>query len=192
MSAADPRWLEILKASGWQTTSLALACTVILLLVEAGVIPTDGSIYWTSFPIVGLVIFGCLALASILDTANRFLNPLAKIRTWQSIRTEKLEAEKFILYMSQKDREIIGYLLHHKRRMFQTENDGGYAAPLIARGIIRVRGVHGQVMDLTRVPFEIPEHIWSVLETHQEEFPYKAPRKGEVEVHPWAIHWMAR
>jgi len=193
MSATDPRWLEILKASGWQTTALAIGCAIIAVLVKREIIPTDGNSYWISIPIAGAVVFGCLALASILDTANQFFNPLVGIKRWQRIRKEKREVEQFIPYMSKKDREIIAYLLHHNRKMFQAENDGGYAAPLIARGIIRTCGVHGQIMDLTRVPFEIPDHIWSVLEANRDEFPHRPPpAKGETETHPWAIPWMAR
>ena len=91
-----------------------------------------------------------------------------------------------------KDKEIVGYLLHHNQKMFQTEHDGGYAAPLISRGIIRPSGRPGQAVDLTRMPFEVPDHIWSVLESNREKFPHDPPSGQEVETHPWAIHFMAR
>ncbi len=57
--------------------------------------------------------------------------------------------------------------------MFQTEQDGGYAAPLISKGIIRRSVVHGQAVDLTGMPFEVLDHIRCVLEKNREEFPYK-------------------
>ena len=46
--------------------------------------------------------------------------------------------------MTKEDKEIIGYLLHHNQKMFQAGVTGGYAAPLISKGIIR--------QDLRRVP----------------------------------------
>ncbi len=36
MIAPDPRWLEILKASGWQTAFLSVACWVFLALPKLG------------------------------------------------------------------------------------------------------------------------------------------------------------
>jgi hypothetical protein len=94
--------------------------------------------------------------------------------------------------MTEKDKEIIGYLLYHNQRMFQTEQDGGYAAPLISKDIIIISAKRGQVMDMSRVPFEVPDYIWLVFKKNQHLFPYEPPPKGETEVHPWAISWMVR
>ena len=94
--------------------------------------------------------------------------------------------------MTDKDKEIIGYLLHHNQKVFQTDQDGGYAAPLISKGIVRVSARRGQVLDPVQVPFEIPDHIWTVLKSNQREFPYYPPSDREDATYPWAIHWMAR
>ena len=72
--------------------------------------------------------------------------------------------------MTDEDREIIGYLLYHNQKMFQTNQDGGYAAPLISKGIIKVSLRHGQVFDPLRVPFVIPDYAWSVFKKNKKYF----------------------
>ena len=61
--------------------------------------------------------------------------------------------------------------------------DGGYATPLISKGIVRCAAKGGQVVDLLSVPFEIPDHVWAVLEEHRKDFPYLPPRDKHP---PWA------
>jgi hypothetical protein len=189
---ADPRWLEILKASGWQTTALAIASTVIAILVRNKVIPTDSSPYWFNVPVIAAVILWCLSLAAMGSALTKAADPAARIRRWRHLHRAKRSAREYIPHMTAKEKEIIGYLLHHNQKVFQTDQDGSYAAPLISKGIVVVAVRPGQVVDPLRVPFEIPDHIWSVLQSQRAQFPYVPPKDGEREVHPWAIHWMAR
>lgn len=192
VNPADPRWLEILKASGWQTTALAVACTLIISLVKIGIIPTDGSSYWIAIPGVGAIVFGCLSLATMASAIVRAIKPGEQFGRWWQLRSEKRSVREYIQYMTDKDKEIIGYLLHHNQKVFQTAQDGGYAAPLISKGIVRLSARHGQVLDPNQVPFEIPDHIWAVLKSNQGKFPYCPPRDRQDAGYPWAIHWMVR
>jgi hypothetical protein len=50
----------------------------------------------------------------------------------------------------------------------------------------------GQSASSEDVPMAVPEHVWDMLVRHKNEFPYKPPPKGEVETHPWRVHWMIR
>lgn len=192
LNPADPKWLEILKASGWQTTALTVACVVIIVLIKQGVIPTTDSPLWIAVPSVFGVIFGCLSLAAIGNALVTAFEPGKRIKYWLFMRKKTKEAEAFIPYMTDRDRNIIGYLLYHNQKTFQAGSDGGYAAPLIAKGIIRVACNQGQIIGHSWVPFEIPDFAWDVLVKNKASFPYKPPPKGETEVHPWAIHWMVR
>ncbi len=192
INPVDPKWLEILKASGWQTTALAIACGLIVVLVKFDVIPTTDSPLWIALPVIGALIFGCLFLAAMGSALANAIKPAARINQWRQKRHEEKAVLEFIPYMTDKNRAIIGYLLYHNQKMFQADQDGGYAAPLISKGIIRRSGVHGQAVDQTRMPFEVPDHVWSVLEKNREAFPYTPPPAGEVEKHPWAIPWMVR
>ena len=192
INPADPRWIEILKASGWQTTALTLACIIIVVLVKQGIIPTTDSPLWVAVPSIAGLIFGFLSLAAIGDALVKTLEPSKRIKQWFWKRKKTKEVSNFIPYMTDKDREIIGYLLYHNQKTFQADSDGGYAAPLISKGIIRVACKQGQVFDPSGTPFEIPDYAWSVLERNKSSFPYKPPIKDETEKHPWAIHWMVR
>ena len=191
-SPVDPRWLEILKASGWQTTALTVACALIIVLIKIEVIPTDDSPLWIAVPAVGALIFACLSLAAIASAIANYTQPAEKLKRWLRKRREQKAVRNFIPYMTDRDKQIIGYLLFHNQKMFQANQDGGYAAPLISRGIIFPLGKVGQAIDITRVPFAIPDHIWKVLESEKKHFPYSPAREGDTERYPWAIPWMVR
>ena len=192
MNPADPRWLEILKASGWQTTALAVACGLIITLIKIGIIPTDSSPYWIAIPSIGAIVFGCLSLATMASAIVRIIKPGEKVGRWWQLRSERRLVQDYIQYMTEKDKEIIGCLLHHNQKVFQTDQDGGYAALLISKGIVRVSARRGQILDPVQVPFEIPDHIWDVLKTNGKRFPYRPSGDREDVPYPWAIHWMAR
>ncbi len=192
MNPTDPKWLEILKASVWQTASLAIACLIIFLLIKNGAIPRTASPLWEALPAIGAIIFGCLSFGLIGSALSKYYQPDKAYTAWRIKRHQINELREYIPFMTEKDKEIIGYLLYHNQRIFVNPQDAGYAATLLSKGIIRVSAQQGQVLDLTRVPFEIPDYIWSELVNHREKFQYKPPPSGETEVYPWAIDWMAR
>ena len=184
MNPADPKWLEILKASGWQTAALAVAFLAFWGLIRTGVIPTSDSPLWVALPALGALICGLLALASIGDALIKAIKPAARIDRWRRIRLDRKCAEAFIPYMTKEDKKIIGYLLHRNQKMFQADMTGGYAAPLISKGIIRQDLLPGQTFAFGEVPFSVPDHIWAVLERNRESFPYTPP-EGTAEPPPW-------
>jgi hypothetical protein len=61
---ADPRWLEILKASGPQQFAVALACALVLFGEHRGWFSPPSQLLWVFW--VGLFLFGCLAVVSFL------------------------------------------------------------------------------------------------------------------------------
>ncbi len=190
MNPADAKWLEILKASGWQTTALTIAFVVFIILVNTEIVPTTDSPLWVAIPTIAALICGCLALATIGDGLVRAIKP--RIDKWRLIRRNQKMVRDFIPYMTDEDRNIIGYLLHRNQKMFQYEDTGGYAAPLISKGIICAAGRRGQIIDSQWVPFAVPDHIWAVLEENRDSFPYQPPTNTKDEKYPWAIHWMVR
>jgi hypothetical protein len=108
----------------------------------------------------------------------------------QNLDDEIAKVEEYIPFMTPKDKQIIGHLLHHNQRMFEAELDGGHARLLLSRGIVRIAVQPGQMVDHFDVPFEVPMHIWEVLVRHKDKFlPYR-PEKGGG--HPWRVHWIER
>jgi hypothetical protein len=186
----DPKWLEILKASGWQTTAIAIACSVFLFLSHIGLLPPLPD--WATLVVwfIGLIC-GCLAVASWCSAAYNFFPLHIWYLHYQGIWRAKRGLHKYIPYMTPEEKEIIGYLLAKNQKTFTAAADGGHGATLLSRGIIIVLAQHGQQLDSENIPMTIPDPLWDVFVKRKKEFPYSPPTIGE-ESHPWRVHWMAR
>ena len=106
----DPRWLELLKASGFQTGAVAVACATLLLLGRWEFFPPfDTWVIYVLF--VAMVVCASLALASLLSTFFQMV-PLHTFAI-QALnrRNERIAIEQYIPFMTTKEKEIIGYLL---------------------------------------------------------------------------------
>jgi hypothetical protein len=187
----DPRWLEVLKASGWQTLSVALASGLFLLLAALGWVPALAP-WMKQAAAFGLLLGACLSLGSLATSVIKWFPIHLWFARWIKRRSEERELREYIPHMTPRERQIIGYLLAKNQTSFGSDSDGGYAANLLSRGIVRVVAKHGQHIDVRDVPMYVPKHLWKVLETQRAEFPYSPSRRGEVEVQPWRIGWMAR
>src|SRR5271165_2038798 len=70
MMTPDPKWLEILKASGWQTAALAAACGLFLLVGRWGWLPPLDP--WViEAAVFGLFVTGFLTVASSISFISR-------------------------------------------------------------------------------------------------------------------------
>ena len=113
----DPRWLEILKASGWQTGMLALVLLVFMLLMLLGAIPSEP---W----MVTLAAISCLVCAGLwLASVGEALQP--KLRRRLAIRQAKQRFTNYLPYMAPRERQIFAYLLHRKQKVFDCAADYG-------------------------------------------------------------------
>ena len=188
----DPKWLEILKASGWQTTALAAAFGVILFVLRIGwIVPPDP--WFTAFCALAFLICLFLALASIGHAIADFLQPRVWLARWVREKQQRKIVREYTPFMTEREKRIVAYLLAKSQKMITADQDGGYAATLISRGIL-VRAMQpGQVADPTNVPFVVPDHVWDELALKRDSFPYTpARRRDGVESHPWRVPWMAR
>lgn len=67
----DPRWLEVLKASGWQTVALAAAFALFSFASHRDWIPPLDA-WMVQAATLGLLLFGCLAFTSFISAALKF------------------------------------------------------------------------------------------------------------------------
>jgi hypothetical protein len=82
----DPRWLEILKASGWQTVALALAAGLFLWAARTGWIPPLEP-WMVQTAAVVMIACGLLALASFASNAVVQIGKWgASIKNWWALR----------------------------------------------------------------------------------------------------------
>lgn len=184
--APDAKWLELLKASGGQTAALAAACGLFLLIARWGWLPPLDA-WMVHLATIVFLVCGFLAVASLISA---LLKPLqASLLLWINTHKAKRAVRDYIPHMTERERLIVGYLLSKNQKMFNAASDGGYAATLLSRGIIRIAAQPGQHVDMFSVPMMIPEHVWDVLIKHKQQFPYSfIPRhRGDVEVHPWRV-----
>jgi hypothetical protein len=82
--------------------------------------------------------------------------------------------------LSKSEREIIAYLLHRKQRMFTCNVDGGHAATLISRGIVRRALRPGQVFEYDAMPVEVPLEVWRFRRANANKFPMTVTRTNRI------------
>jgi hypothetical protein len=190
----DPKWLEILKASGPQTTALAFAFGAMLLVIRSGYIVSTDEWFTAlhAFCWLAFLVSSSLSLASISHVAADFLEPRLRLVAWLRRRQQRKAVRNYIPFMTDKERKIIAYLLHYKQKTFTAASDGGFAATLISRQILVRALAPGQMFSGENMPLAVPDHVWDVLAEHKDQFPYSSPQSRHgVEPSPWRVPWMA-
>jgi hypothetical protein len=139
----------------------------------------------------GFLLFGSPWLANVVAALLQFFPPAPWLARWIAIRREQAHLRAYIPNMTDKEREIVGYLLEKNQKLFIAAQDGGYAMPLVSQRIVRIALQPGQTYDFEHTPMVIPDHLWEVLVAHKDRFPSSLTR-GDHEPHPWRIPWMAR
>ncbi len=195
METALSKALDFLKTAAWQTTTIALATGLFIYLSKIGLLPTldplPALVAW-----VILFLSAALSLAAIGSSAQHgvealwtlFLKRRARLKAEQSFRA-------YEPFLSEVERQILGFLLNYRLKTFVGDQDGGYAATLLARGFVRYIGVHGQTFDMDKCPLAVPEFVWKVMEEMPNKFPHKpvfSEGRDSVEVEPWRIPWQVR
>jgi hypothetical protein len=181
----DPKWLDLLKASGWKTGAVAIGCAALVLAIKGGFLSAGPN--WVLGFAAGAVICACLAVSSLVSGLFKLLKPIEWLMRVQQHRAFKKSVRDYIPRMTEGERAIIAYLLHHNEMMFTAASDGGHAATLISRGIVLRALRPGQMFAPEDMPCAVHDLAWPILETHRDQFPYQ-----EAETHPWRVHWMAR
>jgi hypothetical protein len=113
--AADPRWLEVLKASGGQALALGGACTGLLAADYFKWIPPLEP--WMIHAATFLGILGIMLwLVSVGSAFHQFYPIDGWARYYIRQHRATKDAEKYIPHMSAKEKEIVAYLLAVKRK----------------------------------------------------------------------------
>jgi hypothetical protein len=137
--------------------------------------------------VFGLLLFGLLAVVSVCGGLyKRF--PIDKIiADRHRERHARKQIEDYIPHLTEKEANILGYLLKYNQKMFTATTDGGYAVTLISRGIV-VRAMRGgQQASAFDVPYGVTDYVWNVLVKNKDKIVYKPEMNGRTEVHPWRV-----
>lgn len=137
MLEALSKFVDVLKASGWQTGAIALAAGLFLYLSKVGLLPPLEP--WML--LIGWVIvfaFGALSAASLATACQ---NGVKAGWDWWQRRQARAAAERRFVEdiptLTEDERQILGYLRHHRIRTFDSDIDGGYACTLLSKGYVR-------------------------------------------------------
>lgn len=188
--------LDLIKASGWQNAMLSLGAWIYIGLSKNDYVPAlEGG--WFAVAHVFAFVTAALALAAVGSQASRLGGFALKVwQNWYLRRAVQRRFRSHIGYFDQHDRKILGYLLHHRLKMFDVAMDGGHASKLIAQGFVVRIAARNQIVDQNNMPVAIPDYIWSILEERAADFPHQPEfdgvGRGRIETHPWRVHWMAR
>ncbi|RZJ00017.1 MAG: hypothetical protein EON90_09255 [Brevundimonas sp.] len=176
---------DILKAGTLPALALALAAGALLIGFHRGVVPIPGDPFlfgtWAA-----LAIGTTLTLTGALKALSNFVKPGVWIVRFRDEHDRKREAKQYLGHMTDHDREIVAYLLHHNQKTFTGAADGGYARELIARGLINRALRPGYAFYPDDTPFVVNEQAWKVLVKHRDQFPYQAASDAP---YPWRVPW---
>jgi hypothetical protein len=178
---------------------LTLACVVLVFGPQFGWTFLNGiGDAWINVAKVGLVLFGSLSVVTVLSTvwsgirwggtkavgwnearmSRRAAEEAAKasaVEAEQKKAQRTIAANKAIDELTEREREILAYLVTRGERHFTTTMDGGFAAGLLGRGIVRMSVVGGQSIDMLVTPFSVDPDIWQALLERKGEFVHPKP-----------------
>jgi hypothetical protein len=181
----DAKWLDILKASGWQTAAIAAACGVIYWLIGAATLPDPGAAIKVLIAAAG-IICAALTIGAVIGATEKPLRR-AMVDSLRNRRARK-RIRDYIPHLTDDERAIFGYLVHKNQKTFTSAIDGGKAATLIAQGFIIQTVRRGQTVDLEHVPCVVPDLVWVEVVKLKDQLP--KPQRGKP--HPWRVSWMVR
>jgi hypothetical protein len=193
--STDPsKWTEAFKVAlgtgGWYKLAVTIAAGLYWTAAHFDYLP-DAQPWELRLSAALFLFFGLLTAANLATALNTFLRPGAWILRQMRLHRAKRAVRDYIPYMTEQEKKIVAYLLAKNQKMFGADRDGGYAATLLSRGIIRVAAQQGQYVDISDVPMEVPDYAWKVLLQHRDQFPYNS-RNEDREAYPWRIPWMLR
>lgn len=174
----DLSWIVRLLDLGLRIwLGLAAACAILVFGQSWGLsFLTDIPPTATAIAKVGLVVFGCLSIASILAAAWRCLE-----WTWSIVKKRvararyQKAAEKSLGDLTKQEREILAFLVTRGERHFRTNVSGGFAAGLIGRGLIHRALRPGQPFDPLSTPFTVDSDVWEALQKRKDDFKHPDP-----------------
>ncbi len=182
-------WLKnLVKAGGQKAFAIALACGILLWIDRSGVFALSSGVKETTI-ILG-VTSACVAITSFGSVIGKWLSPMIHAEIWKFRARKKVQ--KYLPRLTEKEKEIIAYLLAKNQTMFTCDSDGEEARTLIASGFVVCALRPGQVFMEGEVPYAIPEYVWDILVKNKDLFPYQPANDDDIEAYPWRTSWMVK
>lgn len=160
---------DVISTSGIYKFAIAFSCAAYWYFAEIGALP--GAESWEiRLSAAGAMLFGALWLAGVFLGAWKLSKATEKIKYKLYICSEKKRVQEYIPYMSEKDRLFVAHLLAKNEKTFVTDMNGGNAVNLIAQRLIYRTALSGHTYNMLRCPYEVPDHVWDVLQENKDYF----------------------
>ncbi|CTQ67163.1 hypothetical protein [Roseibium alexandrii] len=180
---------EIIKISPRLGFTLSASCGLIIYLGSTGTVPGIEGFLLTALWLL-MALFAAVAASGVLAALQEFSSYIA---AWFAKRKHIADLQKQfaddIPRLTDRERMIFGYLLHHNQDTFTAAADAGHATTLVAKGYIYSIGVHGQSVSAARVPFKVRPEVWNLLQDRKEEFPHTARNGRGGDSPPWVVRY---
>ncbi|MFD1156904.1 hypothetical protein [Roseovarius aestuarii] len=186
----DPRWLEVLKASGWQLFAISIALTGFWLLLQFEFLPKiDLPLIVYGLPLAILVTFA-LALVSAAEALAKRIQSWNQKRVLEANKEKKAEEQRqifrdYVPFLVEKEWEILAYLYQNKEKTFVASVDGDLASTLYNRGFIKMLARPGQQVSVMSCTFSIPDPVREVMQEMDERFSEPIVELGYRNKRPW-------
>ena len=127
--SADAKWLDLLKANGWQFGCLAAAAWIVVFADKAGLLPVALDATFKQATMLAAFALTALWVASIASSASNWSQaPIAMVKDRFDRRAHAKAVRDYIPYMTEEERAVVAQLLHENRKSFTGENDGAAEA----------------------------------------------------------------
>ena len=186
----DPRWLELLKASGWQLFGLSLALSIFWLLIFFAYLPPiELPIIIYGLPLAILVLFFLAAVSA----AEKFSSLVARFwetkqgekRRTEAYQKEKERFEKYVPYLTDIEWRILAYLFQNDQKVFTASVDGDLASTLYNQGYVKMAVKPGQQASIMSCTFAVSDPVWDVIASSPASFSEPKVELGYRNKRPW-------
>lgn len=167
----DSKWLsEILRANVWQCGALTFASAIIVFSDTVGISVLAGLPNWAK-PLAGiaLITFGSLTLFALAQKATKRWQDAGRRLDRYARLVSQLQS------LSDKEHEVLSYLVTRNEQYFEASLHGGGANTLIAKGIVVKAARPGDHVHILHFPFAVQDDVWTLPRGLEDEFSHPHP-----------------
>jgi hypothetical protein len=167
--------LNLVKIAGSKATILFLACITCFFFDKYGLFQLNDEYLQFIF------IFAALSASAITIQFFVWLYR-EKIKPHIRKNDQKKQAKRDLQYLTEHDKLIVAYLLHHNIRTIFCLQTGERAKNLVHMGYMKISMRGNIAYDYDRLPFVVHDIAWEVFQENKELFPYKNNKRN---IEPW-------
>jgi hypothetical protein len=163
--------------NGYTYTALAIAAGLILFLpspllgIDLSPIRRD----WGAWIVAGVILFALLAVAKCARAVHPMIGNALLARSARRARNmRQADVLKHLDTLSIDERNILAYRLAKNERSMVSSYLNGPLTMLVAKGLFQMTPT--PIFTATKMPYTIPDFVWTELQKRKEEFPLPETR----------------